>query len=269
MKHLSAFLALFVGVATASAPVFQELPRFLAQNTTVPASALSKGSASAVVSQSQYSSANYNVSFTCPAGWTITAIDSVANRVLLNVSKTGRNSVLIYVTKHATADEAVYWDAYSTWLGVRTAYGASTTAPYVMVATDTLAAPYHLSYVQLEYDVQAGTRVYDLVAASKGVFSQFVAYSATAADYDANSADYDAIWDGMNFYDDVVPIQGAGGGVLPKGGTGVSLHGNILLNPHGLTLDLRDANGRRRITSSQKRIELDKAQKLFLKVHEK
>jgi hypothetical protein len=258
-----AILAMYLG---ASPSILEDLSKNIANSVRAEAPKLSKSGASSILTQTTYSSANYNVHFEAPAGWAITAVDSVANRVLLNVAKTGRNSVLIYVTKHATANEAMYWDAYSTWLGVRTAYGASVETPYVLATADTSSSPYHLSYVQLQYETLNGTRVYDLVAASKGLFSQFVAYSATAADYDVNYADYDAIWEGLSFYDDAVTIQGAGGGVLPKGGAGVSIRGNTVWNPRGLRLEFRDAAGRNTLTSSEKRIELDKARKLFLKV---
>jgi hypothetical protein len=266
MLKMIGFVALFAASLCASPSILEDLAKNIANSVRGEAPKLSKSTGSSILTQTTYSSANYNVHFEAPAGWAITSIDSVANRVLLNVAKSGRNSVLIYVTKHATASEAIYWDAYSAWLGVRTAYGASLVTPYVLSALDTLSSPYHLSYVQLEYETQSSTRVYDLVAASKGTVSQFVAYSATTADYDVNFADYDAIWEGMSFYDDVVAVNGGGGSVLPKGGTGVTIRGNTVLNPHGLRLEFRDANGRTRQTSSQKRIELDKAQKLFLQV---
>ena len=264
MIKATLFTTIFMGAVWASSANFLDFAPLLAKSlaldqNAVPASLAKVGTvgkgtmgASTSLALTSYASANYNVRFQCPSGWTITSIDSVANRVLLNVAKIGRNSVLVYVTKHATASEANYWDAYSTWLGVRTAFGSSQTTPYVVAAVDTTTSPYHLSYVQLEYEPSTVVRIYDLVSASKSLFGQFVAYSATLADYDANSADYDAIWDGMSFYDDAVALNS------PTGG-------NLVLNPHGLTLEFRDAAGRVQLESAQKRIELDKAQKLFLK----
>jgi hypothetical protein len=271
MLKAARFVVVCAACLAASPSDFKDLSDHLVRAVPGANPKVSASSSSAVVAatsvETAYASATYNVRFQCPPGWTITAIDSVANRVLLNVAKTGRNNVLIYVTKHATANEATYWDSYSTWMAVRTTYGSATEAPFVTVAFDTAASPYHLSYVQLEYETLNGSRVYDLIAASKGVFSQFVAYSATTADYDANHADYDAIWDGLAFHDDPVVIQGAGGGgVLPKGASGVTLRGNTVLNPRGLRLEFRDATGRHALTSSRTLIELDKGRKLFLKV---
>jgi hypothetical protein len=210
-----------------------------------------------------YVSTYFNVNFTCPSGWQITAFDSSATTAILTVSKSGRNSVLVYLTRHATATEARYMDSYATFMAVRITYGSSIDYPVVRTAFDTTSEPMHLSYVQVDYTLSGNVaRVYDLASASSGIHGQFVAYSATLADYNANHADYDAIWDGLNF--NTVSVEpGLPPNPLPKG---VTWSGATLLNPHGFRVDLHDARGRTVISSSERRIVTRKADKLFPKV---
>ncbi|MCD6025324.1 MAG: hypothetical protein K0Q91_2240 [Fibrobacteria bacterium] len=261
MKSTTVLFLLAAAIAGADDPDLQDRLRILAEGQ-VPA--LAKSGA---LTATSYTSSNYNASFHCPPGWTITAIDSTPTRVLLNVAKTGRNSVLVYLTRNVTNAEAVFRDAYSAYLAVRTAYGAAQDYPLVLAAFDTSAeaGALHMSYVQLEYTPSGGpTRIYDMISGSTGVYSHFVAYSATESDYDANYEDYDAVGEGLEFLTDVVPVLPPN--PLPKGSHGITVRGNMVLNPGGFKIEFLNAQGRRQMASSEKRIQVDNAQKLFLKV---
>lgn len=254
-----------VGAAGAASADLESALGAVARGEAPQAGGLAKTS---VLTSTTYISAYFNANFTCPPGWTITTADSTPERMLLNVAKAGRNSVLVYLTRNATAAEATFRDSYSTFLAVRTTYGSASGYPAVMVAYDTSASPVHVSYVNLEYDPPGGTRVYDLYAFSTSIYSHFVAYSAATADYDLNYADYDAITEGLDFYS-TVTINGEPQDPLLKGAAGVTFRGHTVLNPNGYKIDFLDSKGRKRLASSAKRIEIDRTEKLFLKIQAK
>jgi hypothetical protein len=266
VKIVTGMLLLLTGMAAAGNVDLEGRLAAVAQGTTAP---LAKAGA---LTSTTYYSTYYNMDFKCPTGWTITSVDSTADRILLNVAKTGRNSVLVYGSRFATPTEAVYRDSYATFLGVRTAFGASSVsdeAPLVYAAFDTTVSGLHVSYVQLEYETAGGTRIYDLISGSRSTFSHFVAYSASLSDYDANYEDYDAVGEGLDFINVVTIEPPLPPNPLPKGSSGVTWQGNTIVNPNGLKIEFLDAKGGRHMVSKEKRIKVDPAQKLFLKIHER
>ena len=262
MRRTSGMLLLLTGLAVADVP--EEIGRQLER---VAAGAGQSGpvlSKSGALTATSYTSTYFNMTFTCPSGWTISNFDSTASTVTFKVNKTGRQSVTVFGSRMTTATEARLMDSHAIASAIKAVYPASQASPSVASFADTSASGVHVGYVNLDYDASGSSRVYDMITASTGIYSQFVAYSVTLSDYNSNYADYDAISDNIDFVTTVGVAK-----AMSKQAPGVTQQGNTVFNPGGFKIDFLNAQGRKEMVSSERKITLDPSRKLFLKVHGK
>jgi hypothetical protein len=256
MKRMMAGLLLLAGTAGAGE---SDLGTRLSASARGDSPALRKTSA---LTATSYTSTYFNVKFTCPSGWTIANFDSTTSRVTFNVVKSGRNNVVVYVTRNATATEATLRDSWSLNSAIGAVWKVSYETPAIAFYLDTTLSDLHVTYAQLEYSLNGTTkRIYDVSSASTGTGALMSFYATTLSDYNANGADYDAVGAGLDF-NTYTPVQP----LLAKGASGVTIRGNTVLNPGELKIEFLDAIGRKRLVTSEKRIQMDPAEKLFLKV---
>lgn len=151
-----------------------------------------------------YNSSYFNVSYTCPTGWTITAFDSTPNTFSLTVTKSLRSNIHINGRRLTTTFEASAYNYVSLFTTAKIAFNASNgKMPGIYSIWDTTYTTGINSVgINMKYALDANN-VYQSqcfnASESKSNFQHEIWYFTTVSDYVANNTEYSQHWLNLTF----------------------------------------------------------------------
>jgi hypothetical protein len=159
-----------------------------------------------------YVSSYFNVSYTCPSGWTITAFDSTPTGFSLTVTKSLMTNIHIQGRKFLTATEAQNYNNRTCFITAKVAYNASNgKMPGIYSIWDTSYISGISSVgINLKYAMDVNN-IYQSqchnASESFSIYQQEYWYFTTISDYSANNVEYSQHWMNLNFYNTTMAKQ--------------------------------------------------------------
>lgn len=167
-----------------------------------------------VTASTAYNSSYFNVSYTCPTGWTITTFDSTPNSFSLTISKPLRSNVYISGKRFATALEASYYNDVSLFTTAKIAFNNSNDKmPAIYSLWDTTySTGIKSAGINMKYAIDTNNQFQNQcfnVSESKSNYQHEIWCFTTVSDYTANSAEYSQHWFNVTFESTTLAKQAA------------------------------------------------------------